>query len=282
MSGNTKVLGVFGHPIAHSLSPAMQNAALKELEVDYVYVPFDVEPSRLGEAAAAIRTLDLVGVNVTIPHKERIIDYLDAVSEEARLIGSVNTVHNDRGRLRGYSTDGEGFLGPLRSEGFGVQRKCAVVLGAGGSAKAVVYALVTNGAQVTVLNRTVERGETLAEQINAVTSSEAVRALPLHMPDVIRDADLLVNCTSVGMHPGTERTPCPKELLHSGLLVYDLVYNPLRTRLLEEAEKAGAKTMSGARMLAHQGAESLRIWLRREPPLDLMEKVVMSALADKT
>jgi len=283
LTGKTKVLGVFGHPLGHSLSPAMQNAALEELRLDYVYVPFDVAPGELGAAAAAIRSLGIVGVNVTIPHKEKIIDFLDEVSEEAGLIGSVNTVHNDRGRLKGYSTDGEGFLGPLRREGFDPQGKRAVVLGAGGSAKAVAHALAGSGASVTIVNRTPERGAALAEQVNAAVSSEVVRAMPLtpgdSMERTIRGADILVNCTSVGMHPNEDESPCAKYLLHSRLLVYDLVYNPVSTRLLQEAEEAGAKAMSGVKMLVHQGAESFRIWLQRDPPLDIMEEVLMSALA---
>ena len=282
-SGKTKVLGVFGHPIAHSLSPAMQNAALQALGFDFVYVPFDIEPGKLGAAVAAIRALDIVGVNVTIPHKEKVIDYLDEVSEEARLVGSVNTIHNDRGRLKGYSTDGKGFLGPLQTEGFHVEGSRAVVLGAGGSAKAVAHALVANGSRVTVINRTAERGAALAEQINRIVSCKVVRALRLDESDTMRkaikQADLLINCTSVGMHPDIERSPCPKALLHPKLMVYDLVYNPVKTRLLQEAEEVGAKTISGAKMLVYQGAESFRIWLNLDPPRDIMEQIVMSVLA---
>jgi len=282
-SGRTKVLGVFGHPIAHSLSPKMQNAALKALGLDFVYVPFDVEPGKLGIAVAAIRVLGIVGVNVTIPHKEKIIDYLDEVSEEARLVESVNTIHNDGGRLKGYSTDGKGFLGPLENEGIRLEGMRAVALGAGGSAKAVVRALASSGVSVTVINRTAERGAALAEQINRIVSCEVVRALPLDESDAmrqaVRQADLLVNCTSVGMYPDTDESPCSKAMLHPKLLVYDLVYNPVKTRLLQEAEEAGAKTINGVKMLVYQGAESLRIWVERDPPLDIMEQVVMSVLA---
>ena len=284
-SGRTRVLGVFGYPVGHSLSPAMHNAALAAAGLDYVYVPFEVEPERLGEAAQAIRALGIVGINVTIPHKEAIIEYMDEVSEEARLIGSVNTIHNHEGRLKGYSTDGEGFLESLRSEGFGPEGKRAVVLGAGGSAKAAVYAMAKSGVRVTVANRTPERGAALAEQINAILSRDSVDALPLTESEGlqrrIREADLLVNCTSVGMSPNTGDTPCPKEMLHPRLLVYDLVYNPVRTRLLSEAEEVGARSMNGVKMLVHQGAESFRIWLHRDPPLDTMEQIVVSALESR-
>lgn len=259
----------------------MQNAALRELGLDYVYLPFDVEPARLGAAAAGILALNIAGVNVTIPHKEKIIEFLDEVSDEARLIGSVNTVSNERGRLKGYSTDGEGFFGPLRESGFDAAGKTAVVLGAGGSARAVTFALIAAGMRVVIANRTVERAEALADQVKKATSSDVITAVPLDeqgLRKAMQDAELLVNCTSVGMWPDTGRTPCPKELLHPKLLVYDLVYNPVRTRLLTESEDVGAKTMSGVKMLVYQGAESLRIWLGQDPPLAAMEKALMSAL----
>ncbi len=278
-SGKTKVLAVIGHPIAHSLSPAMHNAALRALELDFAYVPFDVPPDMLAEAVLGIRSLGIVGVNVTIPHKEKIIDYLDEVSEEAARISSVNTVCLENGRLKGYSTDGVGFLGPLRSSGFGLKGVEAVILGAGGSAKAVAYALTDSGAQIAIINRTPERGAALAEQINAVTSKKSARSVDWsEARRTIREAALLVNCTSVGMYPNIADTPCPKEMLHPGLLVYDLVYNPPVTRLLKEAGEIGAKTLNGVKMLVHQGAESFKIWLNREPPLDVMEQQVISAL----
>ncbi|MDO8588169.1 MAG: shikimate dehydrogenase [Armatimonadota bacterium] len=282
ITGHTRLLGVFGHPIGHSLSPVMHNAALRELGLDYAYLAFDVDPADLESAVRAIRALGIVGVNVTIPHKENVIPFLDEISHEARLIGSVNTIINRDGRLLGESADGRGFMQALSAAGADVRGKKAVVIGAGGSARAVLYALVTHGASVVVANRTVERGEELAKRINEVTSPDSVRATSLR-PDSLREAvegaDLLVNCTSVGMWPDTDAVPCPEDLLHSGLFVYDLVYNPLRTKLIAEAEKAGATAICGLKMLVYQGAASFKMWTGIDPPVETMENAVLEEMS---
>ena len=280
----TKLLGVFGCPIEHSLSPAMHNAALQELGLDYVYLAFNVDPQRLESAVSAIRALGIVGVNVTIPHKENIIRFLDEISPEAKLIGSVNTISNKAGRLRGDTTDGEGFIRGLEAAGADVSGKRAVMIGAGGSARAVLYSLVARGASVIVINRTAERGEKLAREINELTSPGAVQAAPLS-PDSLKEAvgraDLLVNCTSVGMWPNINESPCPEEFLHPDLLVYDLVYNPPRTELMKAAERVGATAISGLKMLVYQGAASLSIWTGSAPPIDVMEEAAVSELAQR-
>ena len=280
----TKLLGVFGCPIEHSLSPAMHNAALQELGLDYVYLAFNVDPQRLESAVGAIRALDIVGVNVTIPHKENVIRFLDEVSPEAERIGSVNTISNTGGRLRGETTDGEGFLRGLEAAGADIRGKRAVVLGAGGSARAVLYSLVKRGAGVTIINRTAERGEKLAREINELTSPGAVQSAPMspdNLKEAVERADLLVNCTSVGMWPNVNESPCPEQLLHPGLLVYDLVYNPPRTELMQAAERAGASAISGLKMLVYQGAASLNIWTGSAPPVDVMEAAAVSALTQR-
>jgi shikimate dehydrogenase len=281
IAGHTKVLGVFGRPIGHSVSPAMHNAALNELGLDYVYVAFDVDPAWLERAVQAVRALGMAGVNVTIPHKEEVIRFLDEVSPEARLVGSVNTISNVNGRLRGDSTDGAGFLQAFEEIGAEVREKRAVLLGAGGSARAVLYALLAKGASVTIVNRTMERGEKLAAEFDDVSpgNARAVMLSPDSLKKAVQDADLLVNCTSVGMWPRVEESPCPEEFLHSGLLVYDLVYNPLRTKLIRDAEKAGAATISGLKMLVFQGAVSFKIWTGYDPPIGIMENAALDALA---
>jgi shikimate dehydrogenase len=281
ITGKTRLLGVYGHPIGHSLSPVMQNAALKDLGLDYVYLAFDIDPLRLDQAVQAIGALGFAGVNVTIPHKENVTAFLDEVSREARLIGSVNTISNKDGRLLGESTDGIGFLRALCAAGAEVKGKKAVVLGAGGSARAVLYTLVTSGASVIVANRTQERGEELARRINDVTSPGSVNAIQL-TPDSLKEAvgsaDILVNCTSVGMWPEIDATPCPEDLLHSGLFVYDLIYNPLRTRLIQDAERVGATAINGLKMLVYQGAASFKIWTGQDAPVDVMEKAALDEM----
>lgn len=270
-----------GNPVAHSVSPAMHNAAIALLGLEYVYVPFQVESENAGAAVEAIRALGIVGMNVTVPHKEAVIEHLDDVSEEARIIGSVNTITNDGGALRGTSTDGAGFLGSLEELGVKPEGLTVIVAGAGGTAKATVYALAARGAKVLVVNRTVERALKLAESINAALGGDLVSVDRLdanRLRETLKGADVFVNCTSVGMHPRADASPVPADALHAGLLVYDQVYNPRRTLLLRAAEEAGARTASGLRMLVYQGAISFAIWTGLEPPVDVMEKAALDAL----
>lgn len=284
ITGRTGLIGVFGHPVAHSLSPVMHNAAIMEMGLDYVYLAFDVDPLCLAQAVEGIRALGMVGINVTIPHKEGVAALLDDVSAEASLIGSVNTIVNRNGRLLGETTDGLGFLRALVETAGDVRGKRAVVIGAGGSARAVLHALITNGVTVTMLNRTRERGEKLASEMNAITGSETVQAGSLStdsLKKALPDADLLVNCTSVGMWPRADESPCPAELLRPGLAVYDLVYNPLRTRLLWDAEKAGATPISGLKMLVSQGAASFRMWTGFHPPVEVMQRAASAWLVER-
>ncbi len=281
LSGETKVVGVFGFPVRHSLSPAMHNAAFQDLGLDFVYVPFNVHPDNLEAAVQGVRALQLVGVNVTIPHKESVIRFLDWVSPEAQQISSVNTIHNSEGLLKGYSTDGQGFiesLGPMAAEICG---KKSVVLGAGGSARAIVHALAIRGSEVTVANRTLSRAIEMVETLSKLLGNRSIRAVQIESKEAreaVAEANLLVNCTSVGMFPHIEEQPIPSEWLHKDLLVYDLIYNPIETRLLQAAREIGCKIMNGVLMLVHQGAISFRIWTGLEPPIKVMEEAVLAGL----
>lgn len=282
LTGRTRVLGVFGYPVEHSLSPAMHNAALEALSLDYVYVPFSVAPDRLADALVGVRALGIAGVNLTIPHKENVLRLLDEVAPEAVAIGAVNTVALADGRLVGYNTDGHGFAAPLAEDGIAVRGRRVVVLGAGGAARAVVFRLAADGAEVFLYNRSVERAQRLAEaasqvaggSVAALASEEAVGA-------ALTDSVLLVNATSVGMAPKSEEfPPVPREALHPGLTVYDLVYRPLMTGLLSAARRAGCRIVTGERMLVHQGAKSLQIWTGRPAPIEVMVRAVRAALAE--
>ena len=275
LSGATRLTGVFGHPVSHSQSPAMHNAAFAQMGLDYIYVPFDVHPDNLEAAVAGIRALNMVGVNVTIPHKERVIPFLDWVSEDARYIQSVNTIHCLEGALRGYSTDGEGFINALEASGKNPAGSKAVILGAGGSARATAHALFTHGAEVTVVNRTFSRAVELASMLSAI------RPIALDSDDAheaVLEADLLVNCTSVGMHPKMDEQPVPPEWLHRKLFVFDQIYNPLETRLLKAARSVGCRTTNGVKMLVFQGAISFEIWTGRAPAIEVMESAVLAGL----
>ena len=259
----------------------MHTAAFRALELDFVYVPFNVRPEDLEVAVRSIPALGFVGMNVTIPHKEQVIGCLDWVSEDALRIRSVNTLHNLDGELRGYSTDGPGFIGALEAAGKSPAGAKTVLLGAGGSARATVYALAVSGALVTVANRTLERADALARLVNTALGRDAVKVVGLETQearDAVREADLLVNCTSVGMYPNTDAQPIPTEWLHPGLFVYDQIYNPWETKLLKAARALGARGANGAGMLVRQGAISFEIWTGRPAPIEVMEHAVAAAV----
>jgi shikimate dehydrogenase len=279
--GSTQLLGVFGHPVSHSLSPVMHNAAIQALNIDYIYVPFHVLPDDLGKAVDGVRGLGIAGVNVTIPHKERIIEYLDEVSEQSAKMRSVNTVINRNGKLIGDTTDGRGFLKSAEADWGKLDRSRVLVLGAGGSAKAICFALAEIGCEVVVANRTIERAGELVEGLNAAFGMQIARAIGMSrdaLVEEVESADLLVNTTSVGMSPDLEAIPISADLLHPNLLVYDLIYNPIKTRLVVEAQSRGAKAVSGLGMLVHQGALSFEMWTGREAPIQVMEAAVRKIL----
>lgn len=282
--GTTKVVGVFGWPVAHSLSPAMHNAAFTALGLDYIYVPFPVAPESLEQAVRNLSALGIVGVNLTIPHKESVLPFLDEVTAEARLIGAVNTVHCTEGRLIGDNTDGRGFFEPLREQGFSAAGQRVMVLGAGGAARAVVFQLAREGARVTLTNRTPERAERLAQAVReAGYPADAVQTIAPQDTDqlakALREATLLVHTTRVGMHPDTEGLPpVPLDRFHERLCVYDLVYNPVETRLLKEARKRGCSTLTGVKMLVYQGAVAFQRWTGYWPPTEVMEQAVLERL----
>ena len=272
--------GVIAFPVHHSLSPEMHNAAFQAIGLDLVYVPFNVHPDNLEIAIGGIRALGFTGVNITIPHKEQVIGYLDWVSEDARRIKSVNTIHNSDGVLKGYSTDGPGFIRALETAGKTPRNAKTVVLGAGGSARATAYALAMNGADVTVANRTLSRAGELADLLNSALGSKEIRAVGLdgeEAREAVKEADLLVNCTSVGMHPHPDAQPIPTEWLHSKLFVFDQIYNPWETNLLKAAKAVGAETANGIKMLIFQGAISFEIWTGVEAPINAMEEAVLAA-----
>jgi shikimate dehydrogenase len=283
ITGTTRVLGVIGWPVEHSLSPPMHNAALRHLGLDWVYVPFAVPPDRVAEAAAGVRGLGLVGLNVTIPHKAAVLPYLDEAAPEVWLLGACNTLVNQEGHLRGENTDVAGFRRSVEESGRSLERRRVVVIGAGGSARAVALAALQAAAvEVTVVNRGLARAEELVALLAPVAGPTPLRALALSDPETpgaVREAEILVDCTSVGMYPRHEVPPVvPGEWLHSGQLVCDLTYNPRRTSLLRAAVAAGAEPLEGTGMLVHQGALSLEYWTGKPAPVEVMRKALLKAL----
>lgn len=275
IAGSTKILGVIGDPVAHTSSPAMHNAALEALALDYVYVAFHVDPSHLSQAIAGMRALGVAGLNVTVPHKQEVMQYVDEVSPEAVAIGAVNTIANREGRLIGYNTDAFGIIESLKRDG-GMETLPAQValLGAGGAARAILYALLAQPEveRVCLFNRTVAKAEALAADLD---QHGKVVVGPMSSAD-IKEAGLLINSTSVGMHPHEGESPLvDASVLHADMLVADIVYKPQKTRLMEQAEAVGAKSINGLGMLAWQGARSFEIWTGIVPPV---EKMVAAAL----
>ena len=277
ITSRTGLLGVIGYPVEHSSSPAMHNAALARTELDFAYLPFAVPPDRVAEVPVAMRTLGIRGLNVTVPHKVAVMEGLDEISEEARVIGAVNTIANQDGRLTGYNTDAEGVIASLRADGGLDSLPGAVaLLGAGGAARAILYALLQaeEVEDVLLLNRTVEKAEALAADLDP--EARRVRVGTLGGGDAICEAGLLINATSVGMHPGPEASPLPDpSVLHDRLTVLDIVYKPRRTGLLAQAEEAGARTVDGLGMLVHQGARAFEIWTGVAAPVEEMKQALV-------
>lgn len=285
LSGSTAVVGVFGFPVAHSRSPAMHNAAFAALGLNYIYVPFPVAPEALGTAIRSLAALGIVGVNLTIPHKERVLPFLDELTEEARNVGAVNTVHQVDGRLLGDNTDGVGFYEPLRELGFEVEGRCVLLIGAGGAARSVAMRLAQEGARIVIANRTLERAQSLARDVARASGGLEPTVIGLDDSGVLARAvgaaELLVNTTKVGMAPEQEAPPpVPAGALHNGLMVYDLVYNPIETVLLREARSRGCRVLTGVKMLVYQGAAAFERWTGVRPPTDVMEAAVLSGLRE--
>lgn len=280
ITGTTRLCGIIGDPVAHTLSPVMQNAAFEKAVLDYVYVAWRAPRGTAASCAQAMRALGIRGLNVTVPHKIDIMRSLDEVDEQAARIGAVNTVVNDSGCLRGYNTDAQGFLHGLRSHGIDARGMSVVVLGAGGAARAVVFALVGAGARVTVLNRNVERAASLARDVATASGAHVLHGLLSSdvMASRLSDAALLVNTTSVGMHPMEMEMPCPREVLRRDLPVCDIVYNPRETALLRAAAALGAVTVDGVEMLVRQGAMAFELWTGIDAPVGVMRAAVLGEL----
>ena len=280
MSGATKNLGVIGWPIAHSLSPAMQAAAIEKAGLDYAYIAMPVRPEALKEAAAGLRSLGFRGFNVTIPHKTAIMDYLDEIDEDARRIGAVNTVVNEDGRLLGRNTDVTGFLRGFSRQGVTVRGKRAVVLGAGGAARAVVWGLLREGAGRLVVGAR-NPGKARAA-LSDFAAAEVFSWDDGAFLDALGGAEIFVNTTPLGMTPKVEATP-PVDwgLVQPSAFVYDVIYTPGRTRFLREAEARGCWTLNGTAMLVGQGAEAFALWTGLRPDEEAMERALLEALKER-
>ena len=282
---STTLVGLIGWPVSHSVSPAMHNAAFAAAGLNWCYVPLPVpvEPAaRVGEAVRGLRALGLAGANVTVPHKQAVIPHLDRLTPAAQAIGAVNTIRVEvDGSLLGDNTDARGFVADLRGHGVEPVHRRALVLGAGGSARAVVYGLAEAGcASIAILNRTAAKAAALAAGMQAHFPHCPLTAhrLPDDVAAVAAEADLIVNCTSLGMTPRVEGLPWDDAIaFRPGQVVYDLVYNPPRTRLLQVAARDGAQAIGGLGMLIWQGAIAWELWTGQPPPVAVMRRAALGA-----
>ncbi|WP_055107332.1 shikimate dehydrogenase [Paenibacillus ihumii] len=274
------LFGVMGDPISQTKSPAMHSAALEAAGLAGTYVPLHVKPERLGDAIKGITALGYRGVNVTVPHKVDVMKYVDVIDEAAKQIGAVNTIVNEDGVLTGYNTDGIGYIRSLKEEAVAdLSGKHVLVIGCGGAARGIVYALLQEKpGSVVVANRTIGKAQELADEWSHLGDISACKMEEL--ANLLQEShiDIVINTTSVGMYPRTGELPIPAELLAPHMVVSDLIYNPLKTELLLRAESIGCRIHNGLGMFVYQGAYAFEYWTGRPAPVEAMRAAVLSSL----
>lgn len=271
---NTDLIGLIGHPIKHSYSPFLQNYALQLRELNSIYLAFDVPPENLKNSVYSVLALGLKGLNVTLPHKEKIIKYLDELSEEASIIGAVNTVVNDHGKLIGYNTDANGIIETLLPFKEKISGARVSLIGAGGSARAVIYTLLRyfKPEEINIINRTQQRADTLINYFSMKMRYDSFRSFELFPPDnveILSNSGLIINSTAIGMVPDADDTITDiPESFNEDQIVFDLIYNPSKTKFLQLAEDQGASVVGGMTMLISQAAKSFQLWTGAEMPVN--------------
>jgi len=282
ISGKTRVYGIFGHPVEHTFSPGMHNAAFAKLRMDACYVPFAVNPAHLKDAVNAVAALGLCGLNITVPHKEKVLARLDDLSEEARLIGAVNTIQIQDGKLIGHNTDGRGFIRSLRENaGFNPRGKTFLLIGSGGAARAVGFSLALAGAQkIIFFDVDAKKAGTLARDIRKKTGIDAQTVAVGALAPSAAAADCLINATPLGLKKD-DPLPLKKEFIQKKHLVCDLVYNPAETALLKAAKARGAGRLPGIGMLLYQGVIAFEIWTGARAPVSVMKNALSRQMRDR-
>jgi shikimate dehydrogenase len=285
IDGSTRPVGLFGYPVAHSLSPHIHNHAFCELGLPFVYVPLEIAPEKIADAVAGLRSLGFAGANVTIPHKQAIAKLCDEISALSTLTATVNTLYFKDGRLRGTTTDPEGFLRALSWAGHSPNGGTIVILGNGGTARTLGFALAHDKIPKRLIfaGRNEQRVSGLADQIQKATGFDVEWVLlsDTKLADVLSQCTLCVNCTSAGMHPDTDTSVLGPEHFHSGMTVLDTIYNPAETKFLSYAKKAGCRAQNGLRMLLYQGLASFKYWTGVEAPESLFDLEELQRLVSK-
>ena len=281
----TRYVALIGYPLGHSVSPAMQQAAFDYCQLDLCYEAWETEPAQLGITMERVRQPSTLGANITIPYKETVLSLLDELDDLARQIGAVNTIVHREGRLIGYNTDAEGFLEALRHlGGFEPAGKRAVLIGAGGAARAVSFTLARAGVRSLAITDIIgERAQGLFSSLRSLgVETHVLECEDKSLKDALSNCDLVVNCTPVGMkHSSTEgQSPLKPELIPKEALIYDVVYNPIETPLLRDAKAIGARTLGGLGMLVYQGAKAFELWTGKQAPVDIMFEAAKGALPE--
>ncbi|WP_433939001.1 shikimate dehydrogenase [Paenibacillus lautus] len=276
------LLGVMGDPIGHSKSPAMHDAAINALGLSGAYIPLHIRPQGLGDAILAVKALGFRGVNVTIPHKVEVMKYLDVVDEGAQRIGAVNTIVYDNGKLTGYNTDGIGYVRSLKDEACpDLKGKRIVVIGAGGAARGIIYALIGEGPEkISIVNRTSAKALALAEEWSSLADLRGYGEE--QTGEALSDADVIINTTSVGMFPRVSELPIPPESIREGIVVSDLIYNPLKTELLRQGELRRCTIHGGLGMFINQGAYAFEYWTGLTAPVQAMKEAVLTSFQSES
>lgn len=280
ITGKTKVIGVIGHPIEHSMSPPMHNNAFKDLRMDYVYVAFHVLPENIGDLIQSCKTLNIGGLNVTIPHKTSVIKYLDEIDETAEKIGAVNTIQFKNGIAKGYNTDGIGAIKSIQ-EHVSLKDKKVLIIGSGGASKAISFTLINEKIKSLVIaNRTEDNAIDLIENITKQSSFEDISYSSIEdAGEIIPDVDIIINTTPIGMYPNHEvEPPIKTDNITNNHVVLDIIYNPLETMLLKQARLNGAKTINGTSMLINQGLVSFKIFTGQNATYESFEEALLDQL----
>ena len=278
-----EVLCVIGYPIEHSMSPIMYNAAILDLNLNYIYLAFNIFPENLNLAVNGIKAFNFKGINVTLPFKQKIMHYLDEIDPVAQEIGAINTIKNDGGYLCSRNTDAEGAMKALLDAGHKVSGKNILLLGAGGAARTLAFIMAKDSNKIVIANRTEKRAEKLANEIKSKFGIivEGKNNSNHVLKEESKKADILINTTSLGMYPNVDKSPIPAEFLHDDLFVFDIVYNPLKTKLIKDATEKGCSTLGGLDMLVNQGALAFEWWTNKKPNIQLMKNKIVEALSTK-
>lgn len=283
LTAHTNIFCIIGHPVEHSMSPTMWNPALQELGLDYVYVAYDVHPDNLENAISGMRALGIKGMNVTIPHKENVIKYLDEIDPIAKKMGAINTIKNEDGVLKGRNTDAGGAKKSLIDAGCEISGKNILFLGSGGVARSVAYVLSEQADKIVLTDIVEKSALTVAQEIKQNMGADIDGKLSTEsiLKEEIQKADILINATPIGMHPKMDASPISKELLHEDLFVFDVIYNPLQTKLMKDAAEIGCKTLGGLDMLVNQGVLAFEWWTGKSPNANLMRSKIIDFLGIK-